>query len=108
MILMTMGVEYGFMLLLVLSKYLRYQHFVLFGSCWLTITWQVLAEVYKHTRSFCGNLCDATSNLVKSSMYFYIHVANCYLVSYCLKPHVFYLFCPRSHVLQIPFSPFCR
>ena len=70
---MPMCVEYRFVLFLVLSKYLCHQHFVLFWSCWFAIVWQVLAEINEYPGACSGNLRDTTTNLVQSSMYFYIH-----------------------------------
>lgn len=46
---MPMCVEYCFVLLLVLSKYLLYQCFVLFRSRWFSIARQVLPEVDKYS-----------------------------------------------------------
>ena len=69
---MTMGVEYGFMLLLVVGKYLRHHCFVLFGSSWIAVARQVLTKVDENSGGFRGNLRYTTSDLVESSMYFYL------------------------------------
>ena len=72
---MAMGIEYSFMLFLVLGKDMRHQCLVLFGSSWFAIARQVLTKVDKHTRGFCRNLCNATAYLVSATMDCDIHLS---------------------------------
>ena len=73
MILMTMSVEYGFMLFLVLREYLCHQLFVLFRSRWFAIARKVLPKVYENSGGISPNLCYTTAYLVKPSMYLDVH-----------------------------------
>ena len=76
---MTMGIEHGFMVFVVVCKY-AFNHFlVLFWRRRFSITRQVLPKVDEDSGCISPNLSYATAYLVKPSVYFYFY---CFLELY--------------------------
>ena len=73
MVFVSMRIEYCLVFFLIILDNISNHKSVFFRSCWLSIAWQILPKVNEDSGRLCPYLGYATSYLVKSSMYFYLH-----------------------------------
>ena len=78
-----MRIENRLMLFLIVPNNISNHKSVFFRSCWLSIAWQILPKVYEDSGRLCPYLGYATSYLVKSSMYFYLHHTSKVISALC-------------------------
>ena len=73
MVFVGMRIEHSLMFFLIILDNISNHKGIFFRSCWLSIAWQILPKVNEDSGRLCPYLGYATSYLVKSSMYFYLH-----------------------------------
>ena len=73
MVFVSMRIEYCLVFFLIILDNISNHKSVFFRSCWLSIAWQILPKINEDSGRLCPYLGYATSYLVKSSMYFYLH-----------------------------------
>ena len=75
MILVTMCIEYSFMLLLVLRKDSQNHLLVILWCRLFSASRKILTKVNEYPGSICRNLCNTTTYLIKASVYLDIHIS---------------------------------